>query len=106
MSLEKFIDEQIRKAIEAGDFDDLEGKGKPLNFDAYFAAPEVIRVGNEMLKSSNFVPEEVEMMREIGELRERIAALSDAHEKQRLNKNLQEKMLALSLILERNRRRK
>ena len=106
MSLEKFIDEQIKKAIEAGEFDDLEGKGKPLDLDAYFNTPEDLRAGYAMLKSSNFVPEEVEMMREIGALRERIAALPASEEKQRLNKELQEKVLALSLILERNRRKR
>lgn len=106
MSLEKFIDEQIKKAIEAGEFDDLEGKGKPLDLDAYFNTPEDLRAGYAMLKSSNFVPEEVEMMREIGALRERVAALPDGEEKQRLSKELQEKVLALSLILERNRRKR
>jgi hypothetical protein len=106
MSLEKFVDEQIRRAIEAGDFDDLPGAGKPLNLDDYFSAPEDSRAGHALLKSASFVPEEVEMMREIGELRERIAALSEPDEKQRLSKKLQEKMLSLSLVLERNRRRK
>jgi|ERR1044072_331735 hypothetical protein len=106
MSLEKHIDDLIRKAIEEGDFDDLEGQGKPLNLDDYFNTPEDIRAGHALLKSSNFVPEEVEMMREIGELRERIAAVSDNEEKEKLNKKLQEKMLALSLVLERNRRRR
>ncbi len=105
MSLEKFIDEQIRKAIEAGDFDDLEGKGKPLDLDAYFNTPEDLRSGYALLKSNNIVPEEVEIMREINALRERIGALPDSDEKQRLSKELREKVLALSLILERNRRR-
>jgi hypothetical protein len=106
MSLEKFIDEQIRKAIEAGDFDDLKGKGRPLDLDAYFNAPEDIRVGHELLKSNNFIPEEVDLMREIGKLREQAAVLSDPNEKSLLSKKLQERMLALSLILERNRLRK
>src|SRR5262245_51508304 len=106
MSLEKFIDEQIKKAIEAGDFDDLEGKGKPLNFDAYFSDHEDTRAGNALLKSNNFVPEEVEMMREISELREQLSTMPDSDERQQLTKKLQEKMLALSLVLERNRRRK
>jgi hypothetical protein len=45
MSLGKLIDEQIKKAIEAGEFDNLEGAGKPLNLDDYFAAPEDLRMG-------------------------------------------------------------
>jgi len=31
MSLENVIEKQIREAIERGEFDDLEGKGKPLD---------------------------------------------------------------------------
>jgi DnaJ homologue, subfamily C, member 28, conserved domain len=38
--MDKFIDEQIRKAIEAGEFDDLSGKGKPIDLSTYFETPE------------------------------------------------------------------
>jgi len=31
------VDEQIREAIARGEFDNLPGKGKPLDLDAYFA---------------------------------------------------------------------
>lgn len=48
MSFEKIIEEKIQKAIENGEFDNLEGKGKPLNLDEYFAAPEDVRVGYSM----------------------------------------------------------
>lgn len=66
--MSKFIDEQIGKAIEAGDFDNLEGHGKPLDMDAYFNTPEDLRMGYSVLKSSRFVPEEIERLKEIGEL--------------------------------------
>jgi len=42
--IEKFIDEQIRRAIEAGQFDDLPGRGKPLDLRAYFETPEDLRM--------------------------------------------------------------
>jgi hypothetical protein len=100
------IEEQIRRAIEAGDFENLEGKGKPLDLSGYFAAPEDVRMGYAMLKSNNFLPEEVERLKEIGELNEKIAACADEGEKKALVKMLQEKNLALALILERNKRKK
>lgn len=100
------IEDQIRRAIEAGDFDNLEGKGKPLNLDDYFAAPEDVRMGYAMLKSNDFVPEEVARLKEIGELREKIAACVDENIKKTLHKTLQEKNIALSLILERNKRKR
>jgi hypothetical protein len=100
------IEEQIRRAIEAGDFDNLEGKGKPIDLSGYFAAPEDVRVGYAMLKSNNFVPEEVERLKEIGELNAQVAACADEDEKKALVKTLQEKNLALALIVERNKRKR
>jgi hypothetical protein len=106
MSLGKFIDEQIRNAIEAGDFNNLEGAGKPLDLDAYFNTPEDLRMGYSVLKSSKFVPEEVERLKEIGELKERIKNCPDGEEKTKLGKLLQERQLAFSLLLERNKRKR
>jgi hypothetical protein len=106
MSLEKFIDEQIKKAIEAGEFDNLEGAGKPLNLDAYFNTPEDLRMGYSVLKSSRFVPEELERLKEIGELKEKINDSTDDTEKSKLTKILHERQLAFTLLMERNKRRK
>jgi hypothetical protein len=106
MSLEKILDEQIRNAIAEGKFDNLKGAGKPLNFDDYFATPEDIRAGYTMLKNNDFVPQEVELLREIGKLKEKIQAAEREEEKQSLTKKLNEKSLALAMILERNKRRK
>jgi Domain of unknown function (DUF1992) len=106
MSRELSIEAQIRKAIEAGEFDNLEGKGRPIDLSAYFAAPEDVRLGYSLLKSNNFVPEEVERLKEIGKIREAIAACPDEDKKKGLTKALQEKSIALSLILERNKRKR
>ena len=106
MSLGKLIDEQIKKAIEAGEFDNLEGAGKPQNLDDYFAAPEDLRMGYSVLKSNKFVPEEVERLREIGELKEKIKNTTNEDEKRKLTKLLNERDLALALLLERNKLRR
>lgn len=100
------IEKQVRQAIEAGEFDNLEGKGKPIDLDGYFATPEDVRLGYGLLKSNNFVPEEVERMKEIGELKEKLSACTDDEKKKALTKLLQEKSIALSLILERNKRKR
>lgn len=60
MSLEKIIEEKILAAIANGEFDNREGKGKPLNLDEYFAASEDVRVAYSLLKSNKFVPPEIE----------------------------------------------
>ena len=106
MSFHKIIDEQIRNAIESGEFDNLEGAGKPLDLNGYFSAPEDLRMAYSVLKSSKFVPEEVERLKEIGELKEKIRETFDEIEKFKLKKILSEKELALNLLLERNKRRR
>lgn len=92
--------------MSRGEFDNLEGQGKPLNLDAYFATPEDLRVGYSVLKSNKFVPEEVDRLKEIGVLKEKLKNCADEEEKKRLVKLLNEKTLALTLILERNKRKR
>jgi hypothetical protein len=106
MSLNKIIEEQIKNAIEAGEFDNLEGTGKPLDLNPYFNTPEDLRIGYSVLKSSRFVPEEVDRLKEIGELKEKITNCGDETERRRLCKILEERRLALALLMERNKRRK
>lgn len=106
MSFHKIVEEQIKNAVEAGKFDNLEGAGRPLDLSAYFNTPEDLRVGYSVLKASRFVPEEVDRLKEIGELREKIKNCADEKQKKHLTKILNEKTLAFNLIMERNRRGK
>ena len=105
MSFSKHIDKMIGEAIERGDFKDLEGEGKPIDLDAYFATPQELRIGYSVLKSSKFVPEEIDRMKEIGEINEKLASCPE-EDIPKLTKQLRERELALALILERNKRRK
>lgn len=59
-----------------------------------------------VLKSSKFVPEEVERLKEIGELKEKINRCKDESEKAGLVKIFNEKQLALELLIERNKLRR
>ena len=95
----------IQQAMARGDFDNLKGKGKPLNLDDYFNTPEDVRMGFSILKSNEFVPEEIERLKEIAELRERLKTATDSEAKHALEKALRDKTLALSLILEKNKRK-
>jgi hypothetical protein len=65
MSFERLVENKIREAMAKGEFDNLPGRGRPLDLDAYFNTPEELRLGYAMLKSAGFVPVEVELQREI-----------------------------------------
>ncbi len=62
-------------------------------------------MGYSVLKSNEFVPEEVERRREISELRGKIETCADEEQKRKLIKLLNEKNPALSLLPERNKLR-
>ena len=49
---DKLVEQKIREAMKAGEFDDLEGKGRPINLDAYFSTPEELRAGYAVLKNA------------------------------------------------------
>ena len=94
----------IKAAIDRGEFKNLEGEGKPINLDDYFATPEDVRMGYSVLKSNDIVPEEIDRLKEIGELREKLKTCSE-EEKPGLAGRLRDRELALVMILERNKRR-
>ncbi len=62
----KSIDEQIRKAIEEGQFDNLKGKGKPLNLDDNPYADPEWRLAHHVIKSSGFTLPWIETRQELG----------------------------------------
>jgi hypothetical protein len=102
--MDKFIDEQIRKAIEAGEFDNLPGKGKPIDLSAYFETPEDLRIAYSMLKSNKFVPEEVELLKDINELKKRLSACSDENEKSKIKKEINDKTHVFNMLIEKRKR--
>lgn len=59
------IEEIIRQAIEAGKFDDLPGKGKPLQIEQNPHQDPDWRAAHHILKSSGFTLPWIESMREI-----------------------------------------
>ncbi len=106
MSIEKFIDEQIRKAIEAGEFENLPGKGKPIDLRAYFETPEELRMAYSILKSNDFAPQEVEVLKEIDALRSKLDSCTDEEQKDRLRNEISDKQLAFDLLIEKPKRRR
>lgn len=106
MSIEKFVEEQIKRAIEAGEFDNLSGKGKPLDLRGYFETPEDLRMAYSILKSNNFVPEEVELLKEIQALKKRFESVSDEEQRDRLKKEITDKTLTFKMLIEKRGKRR
>jgi hypothetical protein len=104
MSFQKSVDEKIEEAIAKGEFDNLPGKGKPLDLDAYFATPEHLRMAYSVLKSADIIPEEMELLREIEGLKKSLDSSTTLTEKKALRQQLSEKLTNLNMRLEHNRK--
>jgi hypothetical protein len=105
MSFQKNVDEKIKEAIARGEFDNLPGKGKPLDLDAYFATPEHLRMGYSILKNADIIPEEMELLRQIEALKESLDSSTTPMAKKALRQQLSEKLANLNMRLEHNRKR-
>ena len=62
---ESLIDQKIREAMEQGEFDDLPGKGKPVDTSVNpFEDPE-LRLAHRMLRNAGFAPSWIEERKDI-----------------------------------------
>ena len=62
---QRIAEQKIQEAIRNGEFDNLEGSGKPLDHSDYFSAPPELRMSFHLLKNAGVVPEEVELLNSI-----------------------------------------
>lgn len=103
---DKLVERRIREAQEAGEFDDLEGAGRPLDLDAYFSAPEELRAGYALLKNAGIVPEEARLLAEVEELKRELEVCAVGSRRQDLKKAIEERLLRYNLLNEYYRRRR
>lgn len=62
---ESLIDQKIREGMEQGEFDDLPGKGKPIDTSENpFEDPEM-RIAHRMLRNAGFAPPWIEERKDI-----------------------------------------
>ncbi len=83
MNFDKLVESIIKEAMERGEFDDLPGKGKPIDLSAYFETPEDVRMAYSILKNAGMNAREADLLKEIAELKQIRAAALD--EKKRRN---------------------
>jgi hypothetical protein len=104
MSFDKLVEEMIKKAQERGEFDNLPGKGKPVDLTEYFEMPEDVRVAQSVLKNAGMKSREVDLLKEIAELKQTLAKVVNEKKRQEIQKQIQEKQIEFSLMMERQRR--
>jgi|WetSurSiteA1Bulk_404760.scaffolds.fasta_scaffold61389_1 hypothetical protein len=101
----KGTEEVIRNAIERGEFGNLKGKGKPLNLNDYFNTPEDIRLAYTLLKNSGYIPDEVQLLNQISEIKRKIPEEKNESQLKELRKQLRDVQLKYDLRMERLNKR-
>lgn len=94
----KIAEQRIREAIENGELDNLEGRGEPIFFEDEIWIPEDLRMAYRVLKNAGCIPPELELRKEVLNLRELISTIDDNKERLRKIRELNFRLLKLNEI--------
>jgi hypothetical protein len=106
MSFDRIVEAIIQEAMERGEFDNLPGKGKPIDLTEYFEMPEEVRLANSVLKNAGMTSREVDLLKEIAELKQLFAAVLDEKKKHEIEQQIQQKQVEFSLRVEQQKRQR
>jgi hypothetical protein len=100
------VEDQIQEAMARGEFDNLPGRGKPLQLDDDSHIPAELRMAYRILKRSGFPPGEVLMKKKVSALKDMLLNDKDMSEKDRKELKMRIMMAdtELNMALERFRR--
>lgn len=105
MSFEKAIEAAIKEAMERGEFDNLKGKGKPIDLDAYFETPEELRLAFSALKNAGIASQEVELLQEVAVLKEKLRLEEDEAKRGEIKKLIHDRQLQFNILMDRLKRK-
>ncbi|MBC6973381.1 DUF1992 domain-containing protein [Bacillus sp. Xin] len=94
---EDHISSIIKRAEKAGAFDNLSGKGKPLNIDknlSYHPEKQLYKT----LKDNHVLPRWIELSKEIDHLKEKLKEITDSIEAEKLIETINKKVSEHNLL--------
>ena len=100
--LQRIAEQRILEAQREGAFDNLPGRGKPLELEDLSWVPEDLRIGYHVLKNAHVLPPEVELLKDIHSLEDLLKHVEDETERRSLAKSIQWKMIRLNMLKRRS----
>ena len=101
MAGESAVDKWMREAEASGELKHIKGFGKPFKSDDAFAAtPEELKLAFKVLKDSGYVPPQVEMFKELAELRTKLAEETDEDKRKVIQKQMAERQMKIQMFAE------
>jgi len=99
----KMAEQKIIEAMENGEFDDLPGKGKPLDFSDLRDVPPELRLEYKILKNAGILPAEMDVKKEIAALETLLALCRNPDEKVSLRQKIADRTVYYNMLLEKRR---
>lgn len=98
----RLAEQRILEAQRRGEFDDLPGKGKPLELEDLSWVPDELRIGYLVLKNAHVLPTEAELLKDIHTLEDLLKHVEDEGPRKALAKSIQWKVIRLDLLKRRS----
>ncbi|UCF32136.1 MAG: DUF1992 domain-containing protein [bacterium] len=96
--MQRIVEERIRKAEREGLFEDLPGKGRKLKLKDESHIHPSLRVSFKILKNAGLLPPEMQLRREIADLKALLNQAQAEAEAEELIREINEKVLALNVM--------
>jgi len=97
----RIAERRIKDAMENGEFDNLEGMGKPITFEDETMIPEDLRMVYRILKNAGCIPPEVELRNEVVNISALINTIDDDKERLKKIREFNFKLLRLNIMRKR-----
>ena len=95
---QRIAENKILEAMESGEFNDLEGCGRPLRLEDESHIPLELRMAYRVMKMADCLPPELELKKEIVRLQDLVAAMPDEAEKLRHMRRLNFYVMKLNMM--------
>ncbi|MDH3445568.1 MAG: DUF1992 domain-containing protein [Deltaproteobacteria bacterium] len=100
--IERLAEQRILEAQRAGAFDDLPGKGKPLELEDLSWVPDELRIGYHVLKNAHVLPPEAQLLKDVHMLEDLLKHVEDEGQRGALAKSIRWKMIHLDMLKRRS----
>jgi len=97
----RIAERRIMEAMENGEFENLEGMGKPLTFEDETWIPEDLRIAYRLLKNAGYIPPEIELRNEVINLSSLLNTIDDDKKRLKKIRELNFKILKLNIMRKR-----
>ncbi len=95
---ERIVEERILQAQRRGAFENLEGRGVPIQFADDQHIPEDLRLAYKILKNADCLPAEIELRKEIERTEDLLAAMTDVRDRFRAVRKINYLILRLNAM--------